>query len=91
MGGYTKLKSVVEKYVVAEDALSKDEKDKVKEASRIFRVAAILCLFEIAGNLDTIALCNRAIVEQLEKIANKTGEISPENVDQIIETVKKVL
>ncbi len=78
MGGFTKLRNVVEQYIQAEDELSKHEKDKVKEASRCFRVAAICCLFEIAGNLDTIALCSRAAVEQLEKIAspmrNEKGE-----------------
>lgn len=37
----------------------------------VFRRNYLRCLFEIAGNLDTIALCSRAMVEQ----ADKTREI----------------
>lgn len=70
MGSYTKLKAMIDEYVTAEDKLSRQEKDPIKEASRMFRVAAVCCLFEIAGNLDQVALCSRAVVEQLEKIAS---------------------
>jgi hypothetical protein len=37
----------------------------------VFRRNYLRCLFEIAGNLDTVALCSRAMVEQ----ADKTREI----------------
>jgi hypothetical protein len=73
MGGFSKLRSVLEQYTALETELLAREKDK-KEMARIsFRVTTVSCLFEIAGNLDTIALCARAVVEQLEKIAAKTA------------------
>ena len=33
----------------------------------VFRRNYLRCLFEIAGNLDTIAICQRALVEQADK------------------------
>lgn len=33
----------------------------------VFRRNYLRCLFEIAGNLDTVALCSRALVEQADK------------------------
>ena len=69
MGGFSNLKTDFEQYFKILDPFVNGKANTTidKQQQDAFRFLYLRCLFEIAGNLDTIALCSRALVEQLEK------------------------
>lgn len=70
MGGFTNLKTTFDNLL---PHVMKRVPGKELNPEEVYRYLQLRALFEIAGNLDTIALTSRAIVEQLERIAGRTG------------------
>jgi hypothetical protein len=75
MGGFARLKEDFDKYL-----------GRLNPETDPFRFLYLRSLFEIAGNLDTIALCQRALVEQSEKSRLQAAE----GIQQFKETFDKI-
>lgn len=70
MGGFAKLKDDFERWFPTLDLnnIWTEKKPPEKKEQDAFRHLYLRCLFEIAGNLDTIALMSRASFEALDKM-----------------------
>jgi hypothetical protein len=68
MGGFAKLKNDFEQYFKILDPFVNGKTGPIdKQQQDAFRFLYLRCLFEINGNLDSIELTHRAILEQIEK------------------------
>lgn len=73
MGGFTNLKNEFDAFL--KEMKPRPSTDKERFRQDIFRFLYLRSLFEIAGNLDSIALCQRALVEQAEKSRLQQAEL----------------
>lgn len=86
MGGFANLKNDFDQWFKVLDPFTNGTKGPIeKQQQDVFRFLYLRSLFEIAGNLDTIALCSRASVEQLEKtrIAIEENKVSERVIDEL--------
>lgn len=97
MGGFTKLRDDFGKWMTTldpshmPDGQFKNNPDKLEQA--VFRFLYLRCLFEIAGNLDSIALHTAALVEQSEATriaAERSNELSVEAGERSKEMLESI-
>lgn len=87
MGGFTNLKTTFDNLLPIIAKETKAPKPNFEEVARYLELRA---LFEIAGNLDSIALSQRALVEQAEKSRLQQKEMFEGMKAQFDETLKRL-